>query len=203
MIVDSVITWLFEGNSNREPPIFEPIIKCNTDEIDMNSDLYKRIKLENFEFFNKTQVAVIDSKILFQYNNEENSSKIHVSICNENGLWIGNDLKCKLEANIEKQIFINHSFTIIIILISTLVLVLIIFAIIGTIFIIHRKKFSKKRIDSCYTKNLCINELYEETNQNRNYSEIIDSNLDENIYSEINYDELNAETNQTDEQTGV
>jgi hypothetical protein len=62
----------------------------------MNSGVYKSIKLENFEFFNKTQVAVIDSKILFECNNEENSFKIHFLLCNENGLWIGNHFKCKL-----------------------------------------------------------------------------------------------------------
>jgi hypothetical protein len=101
MIGDGVITCLNEGNWDKEPPIFEPIIKCNTNEIDMTSKLYKDFKLENFEYFNKTQVAVIDSKIIFKCYNEENSSKTHVSICNENGLWIGDDFKCKLVANIE------------------------------------------------------------------------------------------------------
>ncbi len=67
----------------------------------MTSKLYKDFKLENFEYFNKTEVAVIDSKIIFKCYNEENSSKPHVSICNENGLWIGDDFKCKLIANIE------------------------------------------------------------------------------------------------------
>jgi hypothetical protein len=52
-------------------------------------------------FFYESQVTIIDSKIL-ECNNEENSSKIHVLICNENGLWIEDDLKCKLEANIKK-----------------------------------------------------------------------------------------------------
>jgi hypothetical protein len=85
----------------EKPPIFEPIIKCNSNEIDMTSKLYKDFKLENFEYFNKTEVAVIDSKIIFKCYNEENSSKPHVSICNENGLWIGDDFKCKLVANVE------------------------------------------------------------------------------------------------------
>ncbi len=71
----------------------------------MNSSLYKSIKRESFEFFNKTQIAVIDSKILFEYNNEESSSKVLVQICNEIGLWIGDDFKCKLEADNEKTIF--------------------------------------------------------------------------------------------------
>ncbi len=106
MIGDSVVTCLYSGNWDKEPPIFEPIIKCNTNEIVMNSGIYKSIKLENFEFFNKTQVAVIDSKILFECNNEENSFKIYVSICNENGLWIGHDLKCKFEGNIHKLFYL-------------------------------------------------------------------------------------------------
>jgi hypothetical protein len=101
MIGDGVITCLNEGNWDKEPHIFEPIIKCNTNEIDMTSKLYKDFKLENFEFFSKTEVAVIDSKIIFKCYNEENSLKSHVSICNENGLWIGDDFKCKLIANIE------------------------------------------------------------------------------------------------------
>jgi hypothetical protein len=96
MIGDSVITCAYEGNWDKELPIFEPIIKCNASEIDVNSSIYKNIKLENFELFNRTKVAVIDSKILFECNNEENSSKIHVLLCNENGLWIGDHLKCKL-----------------------------------------------------------------------------------------------------------
>ncbi len=97
MIGDNVINCLYEGNWDKELPIFEPIIKCNTNEIDMNSSLYKSIKFENFEyFFNESQVAVIDSKILFECNNEQNSFKILGSICNENGLWIGDDFKCKL-----------------------------------------------------------------------------------------------------------
>jgi len=66
----------------------------------------------------------------------------------------------------------------------------------------RRKNSRKKRIN---TKNLCINEIYEQTiNENdRNYSEIIDSNLDENVYYEINYDQLNVETNQTVEYAAV
>jgi hypothetical protein len=100
MIGDGVITCLYDGIWDKEPPIFEPVVKCNTDEIDMNSSHYKSIEFEGFEFFNRTQVAVINSQILIQCNNEENSSKIHVSICNENGLWIGNDLKCKLKKDI-------------------------------------------------------------------------------------------------------
>jgi hypothetical protein len=95
MIGDSVITCQYEGNWDKEPPIFEPIIKCNTDEIDRNSSVYKIIEFKNLKIFNKTEVAVIDSEILFQCNNE-NSFKIHVLICKENGLWIGDDLKCKL-----------------------------------------------------------------------------------------------------------
>ncbi len=97
MIGDGVITCSYEGNWDKEPPIFEPIIKCNTNEIDMNSSLYKIIKLYQYEFFNKTQVAVIDSKIFFKCNNEANLSKLNYLTCNEYGSWIGGDFKCKLE----------------------------------------------------------------------------------------------------------
>ncbi len=44
----------------------------NSNQIERNSSIYKLIKFRNFEFFNKTQVAVIDSKILFKCINEEN-----------------------------------------------------------------------------------------------------------------------------------
>jgi hypothetical protein len=66
----------------------------------------------------------------------------------------------------------------------------------------RRKNLRKKRIN---TKNLCINEIYEETNDenNRNHYEIIESNLDENVYNEINYDQLNAETNESVEYAAV
>jgi hypothetical protein len=101
IIGNEVITCLYEGNWDNEPPIFEPIIKCNADVIDMNSTLYKIIKFVNIKYFNKTQVGVIDSKIIFKCYNEENLAKPHVLICNENGSWIGDDFKCKLIANIE------------------------------------------------------------------------------------------------------
>jgi hypothetical protein len=247
MIGDGVINCLREGNWDKEPPIFEPIIKCNTNEINMTSKLYKDFKLENFEFFNKTQIAVIDSKIIFKCFNEENSSEPQVSICNENGLWIGNDLKCKLETKIKKQIFSNfsgemngsysnkshsneshsnkshsneshsnkshsneshsnksHLFSIDILL-SIVVFVLIICIIIGTIFIMRRKNLRKKRFNSCNTKNLYINDIYEETNfeNNQNYDEIIDSNLVEDVYNQIYFDQLNTETNETVEYAAV
>jgi hypothetical protein len=94
IIGGNVRTCGYEGDWDKEPPIFEPIIKCDTNKIDLNPRNYKSIKFENFEFFNKTKIAVIDSKILIQCHNEENSTKILV--CNENGLWIGDDFKCKL-----------------------------------------------------------------------------------------------------------
>jgi hypothetical protein len=218
MIGDGVITCLYEGNWDKEPPIFEPIIKCNTNEIYMTSKLYKDFKLENFEFFNKTEVAVIDSKVIFKCYNEENSSQTHVSICNENGLWIGDDLNCK-KVNLTtfknvssissetNNYYLNksHLFSIIIIFLSIVVFVLIICIIIGTIFIMRRKNLRKRRFNSCNTKNLCINEIYEETTNeyDRNYCEIIESYLDENVYNQINYDQLNAETNETDEYAAV
>jgi hypothetical protein len=44
----------------------------------MTSKLYKELKLENFEYFNKTQVAVIDCKVIFKCYNKENLSQTHV-----------------------------------------------------------------------------------------------------------------------------
>ncbi len=84
------------GYWDKEPPIFEPEIQCNF--TNFNLSTYKSIKFENLEFFNETQVAVIDSKVLFQCNNGDNSSKSRVSICNENGSWIGDDFNCKLNS---------------------------------------------------------------------------------------------------------
>jgi hypothetical protein len=95
LIGDNTINCISEGNWDKEPPILEPIIQCNTTDIDLNSSIYKSIQLQNLEFFNRTEVAVIDSKIMFQCNNGENSSKIQVSLCNANGKWIGDDYKCK------------------------------------------------------------------------------------------------------------
>jgi hypothetical protein len=95
MIGDDTINCVFEGNWDKEPPIFKPVIQCDIKDIDLNSSIYKSIKLQNLEFFNETEVAVIDSKIEFQCNNAENSSKIFISFCDENGLWIGDDYKCE------------------------------------------------------------------------------------------------------------
>ncbi len=60
----------------------------------------------------------------------------------------------------------------------------------------RRKNLREKRFNSSNIKYLCINEIYEETN-NENHDEIIESNLDENVSNEINYDQLNAQTNET------
>jgi hypothetical protein len=95
MIGENIINCLFEGDWDNKPPIFEPIERGDMNGIDMKSSLYKRVEYQNFEYFNGTEVAVINSKIVFQCNNGENSSKILVSICHENRLWIGDDLKCK------------------------------------------------------------------------------------------------------------
>jgi len=98
MIGNNTINCRFEGNWDKEPPLFEPITQCNIEKIQMNSSIHKSFQFLNLEFFNKTEVAVIDSKILFQCNNEENSSIIRILTCNENGSWIGDDLKCKNKA---------------------------------------------------------------------------------------------------------
>ncbi len=96
IIGENTLKCTFDGNWDKEPPIFEPEIQCNLR--NLNSSTYKRIKFLDLEFFNETEVAVINSKVLFECNNEENSSKIRVSICNENGLWVGDDFNCKLNS---------------------------------------------------------------------------------------------------------
>jgi hypothetical protein len=96
MIGDSTMTCIFDGNWDRDPPLFEPVIQCNVEDITKNLSSAK-----NFKFFNETKVAVIDSKIVFQCKNWKNSSKILVSLCGENGFWIGDDFKCKFGAKIK------------------------------------------------------------------------------------------------------
>jgi hypothetical protein len=95
LIGDNTINCLFEGNWDKEPPIIEPIIQCNTSDIDLKSKIYKKIELQDFEVFNGTEVAVINSKILFQCDFGNKRSKTLVSVCDENGFWIGDDYKCK------------------------------------------------------------------------------------------------------------
>lgn len=94
MIGNNTINCLLEGQWDREPPIIEPI-QCNIDEIRKYSWNYKKFDLKNFEFLNEIEVAVIDSKIVFECN-YENSTKIRVLTCNENSSWIGDDFKCKI-----------------------------------------------------------------------------------------------------------
>ncbi len=104
-IGDNTLKCTFDGNWDKEPPIFEPEIQCNF--TNFNLSAYKRIKFLDLEFFNETKVAVINTKALFQCNNEENSSKILVSICNENGLWTGDDFNCKFNSkylNLKNQL---------------------------------------------------------------------------------------------------
>ncbi len=199
MIGDGVITCLNEGNWDKEPPIFEPIIKCNTNEINMTSKLYKDFKLENFEFFNKTEVAVIDSKIIFKCYNEENSSQTHVSICNENGLWIGDDFKCK-KVNLTtfknvsfisdetNNYYLNksHLFSIIIIFLLIVVFVLIICIIIGTTFIMRLKKLRKKKriSEPQNTNDLELYEAHDDTN-----------NEDYHLYEDYDYTNYESDPN--------
>jgi hypothetical protein len=105
MIGENTINCISEGNWDKEPPIFEPTIKCIS--TNFNLSAYKSIKFENFEFFNETQVAVIGSRIKFKCNDSGNSSKFLVSICDENGSWIGDDFNCKLNSkllNIKNQL---------------------------------------------------------------------------------------------------
>jgi hypothetical protein len=110
VIGDNTLKCAFDGNWDKEPPIFEPIIQC--DRTNLNLSIYKSIEYKNLGFINETEVAVFDSKVLFECNNGENSSKIRVSICNENGLWTGDDLNCKFNSkylNLKNQL-INCNF---------------------------------------------------------------------------------------------
>jgi hypothetical protein len=95
LIGENTINCVSDGNWDKEPPLLEPIIQCNTEDIDLNSSIYKSIKFEKLEFFNGTEVAVNGSEILFECNDGKNSSEILVSSCGINGSWIGSDYKCK------------------------------------------------------------------------------------------------------------
>jgi hypothetical protein len=69
----------------------------------------------------------------------------------------------------------------------------------------RRKNLREKTFNSCNIKYLCINEIYGQTNNenDRNHYDIIDSNLDENVCNQINYDQLNAQTYETVEYAAV
>jgi hypothetical protein len=95
LIGDNTINCLFEGNWDKEPPLFEPIFQCNTSHIDLESKIYKKIELKDLDLFNGTEVAVHNSKIIFECNFGNKISKTLVSVCDENGFWIGDDYKCK------------------------------------------------------------------------------------------------------------
>ncbi len=95
LIGDNTINCLFEGNWDKEPPLFEPIFQCNTSDIDLKSKIYKKIELKDSELFNGTEVAVNNSKIVFQCDFGNKTSKTLVSVCDENGFWIRDDYKCK------------------------------------------------------------------------------------------------------------
>jgi hypothetical protein len=96
IIGENTLKCTFGGNWDKEPPIFEHEIQCNF--TNFNLSTYKSIKFLNLQFFNETEVAVINSKDLFQCNNGENSLKTWVSTCNENGSWIGDDFNYKLNS---------------------------------------------------------------------------------------------------------
>jgi hypothetical protein len=87
------ITNCVEGNWDKEAPVLE-LIQCSVDQIDLSSSVYKSIKLRNFELIDENKGAVVNSRIEFQCNYGENSSKILSAICDESGLWIGDDYKC-------------------------------------------------------------------------------------------------------------
>jgi hypothetical protein len=95
IIGDNTIKCISDGNWDKEPPLFEPIFQCNTSHIDFKSKIYKKIELQDLELFNGTEVAVNNSKIIFECDFGNKTSKTLVSVCDENGFWIGDDYKCK------------------------------------------------------------------------------------------------------------
>ncbi len=83
-------------------------------------------------------------------------------------------------------------------------------AIIVTIFILCRKRLRKKRIinKSKNVHNIELEKVYEEINNeyDRNYEEMVDNEIyNYNIgnYDDINYSQLNIETNKTVEKTQI
>ncbi len=92
---------------------------------------------------------------------------------------------------------------IIIILFSTLLLILIICIIIGSIIVMRRKKLRKKQI-KCEPNvyDIASEEEYGDINNecDRNYCLRMNFNLDNydiRVYEEINYNQLNVETNES------
>jgi len=103
----------------------------------------------------------------------------------------------------------SYLFPIAIILFSTFVLTQIC-AIIVTIFVLCRKRLRKKQIinKSKNVHNIELEKVYDKTNNeyDRNCEEMIDNeiyNYDIGSYDEINYNELNVETNKTVENTKI
>jgi len=76
-------------------PILKPIIQCSIEDLSLNTSHFKNIQFQNFEVFNETEVAVVHSKIYYECNDRGNSSEIIVLSCNQNGLWIGDQNKCR------------------------------------------------------------------------------------------------------------
>jgi hypothetical protein len=107
IIGNNTIKCLYDGNWDKEIPLIEPIVQCSTEELGLRSGNFKEVEFENFEFFNDREIAVIGSTIKYQCQksnsnsniNYENSSQIFVSICDENGLWIGDHNKCYDRSN--------------------------------------------------------------------------------------------------------
>lgn len=97
---DKTIRCLFEGNWDKDLPLIKSKIHCETNGLALNSSYVKSIEFHNFEYFNETKVAVIDSRIKYQCNNSENSSEIFVLFCSDNGLWIGDMHLCLNISNI-------------------------------------------------------------------------------------------------------
>ena len=63
----------------------------------LNSSIDYKIDIADFEYFNKTKIATIGTKLIFTCNNHTNSTdKTFIQFCNRNGKWEGPQPKCKL-----------------------------------------------------------------------------------------------------------
>ena len=82
------VNCLYEGNWDKEFKSLYPIITCPFNEYEWNTNYYKNLSLEYFEYFNDTLLAAVDSKIRFQCNNSQNLSELY---CRENGEWTGDE----------------------------------------------------------------------------------------------------------------
>ena len=64
-------------------------MKCPLNEFDFNSSDYKSYRLLGFEYFNETEVAIIDSRIEFDCNERVAPNQAFTVVCGSDGTWKG------------------------------------------------------------------------------------------------------------------